>query len=177
MPPELMSDAVTFVTHRPERRSRTTTLAAAACCCCCCCCVHSLGGIAGAIYGGRGGHRPVSKEISKEDAAKEVLETGAADKYAVRVYWLALLIVVFIAFLVGLVGGRHDEFWIGPLLIAMCLPAGQLGASVLALIYINVFPPARKTDSLRRLGRISLFAFIWGLIGFALMVPFAYMIK
>jgi hypothetical protein len=177
MPPVLPTGELTFVAHAPERRSRSTTLAAAACCCCCCCCVHSLGGLAGAIYGGHGGRRPGTAGISKEDAAREALETKAADKYAVKVYWLALLIVAVITFLVCLVEGRNEGAVVGLLVIAMCLPAGQLGASVLALIYINVFPPARKSDSLRRLGRISLFSFIWGLIGFALMVPFAFMLK
>jgi hypothetical protein len=166
-----MSDDLRFVAHPPERRRRSTTLLAAGCCCCCCCCVHSLGSVAGALYGMRSGHRPPTPGLTAEESRRELAERKAADTYASKTYWLALLIIAIITTLVTIgENGREGAgaLAIAGLIIAICLPAGQLGASVLALIYINVFPPARKPDCLKRLGRITLFSFIWGLIGAAL---------
>lgn len=167
MPP----DDVTFVTHPPERRRRSTTLLSAGCCCCCCCCFHSLAGVAGALYGMRGGHRPPTSGLPAEEATREAAERRAADKYAIKLYWLALLVVAILTTLVTITENSKqslEALGIAALIIGICLPIGQLGASVLALIYINVFPPARKPDCLRRLGRITLFSFVWGLIGAAL---------
>lgn len=166
-----MSDDLRLVAHPPERRRRSTSLLAAGCCCCCCCCVHSLGSIAGALYGQKSGRRPPTPGLSAEESRRELEERKAADKYAAKTYWLALLVIAIVTTLVTI--GENPREGIGALgiaalIIAICLPAGQLGASVLALIYINVFPPARKPDCLRRLGRITLFSFIWGLIGSAL---------
>lgn len=171
-----------LLAHEPERRRRGATLAAAGCCCCCCCCcVHSLGSIAGALYGGVSGPRPLTAGRDPEDVAREQNERRAGDRYVLKVYWLAVLIVALLTTLGTILENRRDDFMsslgISLLIIAMCFPFGQLIASVLALIYINVFPPARKGDGLRRLGRITLFSFIWGVIGFAVMVPFAYLIK
>jgi hypothetical protein len=118
----------------------------------------------------RGAHKPPTPGLSAEEAKREALERKAADKYASKLYWLALLIVAILTTLVTITEQSREgagALGIAALIIAICLPAGQLGASVLALIYINVFPPARKPDCLRRLGRITLFSFIWGLIGSA----------
>jgi hypothetical protein len=167
-----MPDDLRFVAHPPERRRRSTTLLAAGCCCCCCCCFHSLGSIAGALYGMRTGHRPPpTPGLGAEEAKRELDGRRAADRYAAKIYWLALLIVAIVTTLVT-IGENPREgagaLGISALIIAICLPLGQLGASVLALIYINVFPPARKPECLKRLGRITLFSFLWGLIGTAL---------
>lgn len=167
MPP----DEVTFTAHPPERRRRPTTLLSAGCCCCCCCCFHSLGGLAGAFYGMKGGHRPGTPGLTTEEEKKEKAERRVADKYAIKIYWLALLVVAILTTLVTLTENPRNSLeglGIAGLIIAICLPIGQLGASVLALIYINVFPPTHKPDCLRRLGRITLFSFVWGLIGAAL---------
>jgi hypothetical protein len=77
------------------------------------------------------------------------------------------IVTMLISITENLRKGPGDGLTIGAAVIAFFLPAGQLGASVLALIYINVFPPARKPECLRRLGRITLFSFIWGMIGSA----------
>lgn len=170
MPSPASSEDLTFVAHLPERARRSTTLLSAGCCCCCCCCLHSLGSIGGALYGMSSGRRPATEGLSPADAARENVERRAADKYASKLYWLSLLVVALLT-LIGsaLENMRGGEgLAIGLLIIALCLPLGQLAASVLALIYINVFPPLRKPDCLRRLGRITLFSFIWGLIGTAL---------
>lgn len=161
-------DDVTFVAHPPERARRSTTLLSPGCCCCCCCCVHSLGSLAGAIYGMRTGHPPPTPGLSGIEARKEAAERQVANAYAIKLYWFSLLIVAIITMLVSLGANEREGLLIGVFVVAICLPAGQLIASVLALIYINVFPPVRKPECLRRLGRITLFSFIWGLIGSAL---------
>ena len=167
MPPE----DVTFVAHPPERRRRSTTLLSPGCCCSCCCCFHSLGGIGGALYGMRGGHHHPTPGLPADEAKREADERKAADRYAIKLYWLALLVVAILTLLVtiteNLKGDAVQALRIAAVVIAFCLPIGQLIASVLALIYINVFPPSRKPECLRRLGRITLFSFIWGLIGSA----------
>ena len=98
-------------------------------------------------------------------------ELKAASKYAIKLYWISLLLVAIVTTLVTITENPREG--VGALAIAGAiivgfLPAGQLAASVLALIYINVFPPARKPECLRRLGRITLFSFGWGLIGAAI---------
>lgn len=148
----------TLVAHPPERARRSTALLSAGCCCCCCCCIHSLGSLAGALYGMRGAPPPEERERRE------------ADRLAVRCYWWSLLGIAVLAAIGGLIENRGgaDSLGVAAIVAAVFLPAGQLGASALALIYINVFPPAQKIVSLRRLGRITLFSFVWGLIGAAL---------
>lgn len=118
-----------------------------------------------------GGHVPPTPGLPGEQGRQESEERRDADRLAVRLYWKSLLVVAILS-AIGMMlentGSAGDALGISALVFAVFFPAGQLAASVLALIYINVFPPARKPDSLRRLGRITLFSFIWGLIGAAL---------
>jgi len=120
----------------------------------------------------RGGHLPPTPGLSAEESRREVDERKAADRQAKKVYWLSLLVVCLIttfATLTEYLGKKEGEgLLVAGAIIVGFLPAAQLAASVLALIYINVYPPARKPDCLRRLGRITLLSFIWGLIGAAL---------
>ena len=172
MPPNIR-----VVAHPPERGRRTTTLAAAGSCCCCCCCLHSLGGIAGAVFGGvKEFRRPTPAGVPAPEAATIHQEIKSAERYAVKVYWLSILIIAIITvFVTVLQEGRYNVgagFGLSLLVIALGLPFGQLGASVLTLIYLNVFPHPRKADSLRRLGWITLFAFIGGLLGTGVMAAF-----
>jgi len=164
-------DDVRVVAHPPERGRRSTTLLAPGCCCCCCCCFHSLGSLAGAIYGMRKTLGSPAPGLAPEEARRVAEELKAANKYAIKLYWISLLIVAIITTLVTIAENPREgveALGIAGLIIVGFLPAGQLAASVLALIYINVFPPAQKPACLRRLGRITLYSFGWGLIGAAL---------
>ena len=177
-----MAAKIEIVAHPPERGRRTTTLAAAGSCCCCCCCLHSLGGIAGAIVGGvKNLRRPTPAGVPSPEAATIHQEVKSAELYAVKVYWLSILILAIITcFVTVLEEGRHSigqGFGLSLIVIALGLPFGQLGASVLTLIYLNVFPHPRKAESLRRLGRITLYAFIGGLLGTGLMAAFIPLFK
>jgi hypothetical protein len=177
MPGALSRSVVRLTVHPPERRRRSTILAAAACSCCCCCCLHSVGGLAGALRGGFGGRRPPQEGLSPEEAQRDAQVVRGAERRAIKAYWWSTLIVVGISLGAGAVESGIGEAWVGALVLAMALPAGQLVASVLTLIYLNVFPPERKDAALRRLGRITLMAFLWGLVGGLIMVPFLALLK
>jgi hypothetical protein len=170
----------TLTAHPPERRRRSTILLASACSCCCCCCVHALGSVAGAVFGQLRGRKKAA-DAPGEEGARGLVEIQAADRYATKIYWLAIAIIAVIAVFVAVVESRGESssntFWICFFTIALGLPMGQLGASVLSLIYINVFPPVRKDVCLRRLGRITLHAFVGSIIGGAAMVPFLFLLK
>lgn len=160
MPPKLE-----IVAHPPERSRRGAVLLSAGSCCCCCCCLHSLGGIVGALVGGsREGRGPAPEGVTPA-------ERRSVDRHVRKIYWLSLLAVAVLAVIGSLVEARGSD---GPVVaffvVALCLPGGQLIASVLTLIYLNTFPHPRKRETLQRLGKITLFAFLGGLIGTALMV-------
>jgi hypothetical protein len=150
--------------HPPERRRASTTLVATGSCCCCCCCVHSLGGLAGAIYGSRRKGAPDPETLTTEQAIQKDGEIARSGRYAAKVYWMALTIVGFITCVVSTIAEPREPV-IGPAIIAGFLPAGQLIASVISLIYIKLRPPVRPDVCLSRLGRITLFAFLGGLLG------------
>ena len=133
-----------------------------------------MGGIVGGIKDFK---RPTPADIPSPEAAKINQEIKSAGTYTIKVYWLSLLIIALIAALVTVVEERGDQALIVMLVIALGLPFGQLGASVLTLIYLNVFPHPRKADSLRRLGRITLYAFLGGLLGTGAMAAFIPLLK
>ena len=65
---------------------------------------------------------------------------------------------------VSMFAGFPDRL-VGPVLVVMGVPAGQLVASLAAWIWIAAKPPVRKSECLRRLARITLFGFLGGLAG------------
>jgi hypothetical protein len=160
-----MMNDVELRRHPPERRPPSATLLAAGCCCCCCCCVHSLGGLAGAIYGSRRkGGAPDPETLSSEKAILEESEIARSGRYASKVYWLVLTIVGFITCVISAIANPGQPL-LGPAIIAGFLPAAQLIASLLSWVYILCRPPVRSDVCLSRLGRITLFAFLGGLFG------------
>lgn len=149
-----------FIAHPPERRPRVATFLSPGCTCCtCCCCVHSVGGVAGAIYGSmRRGAPPPEAETAAD------VELKAAVRLTVRAYWLAFtLITTFSLFVATL--SNWEELIIGPIIIAFFLPIGQLAASIATWIYLANRKPDRLRDCYRRLGRITLFAFLGAVAG------------
>lgn len=163
------SGDVRITAHPPERRRRSTVLAAAGCTCCCCCCVHTLGSVAGAIWGARRRTAPLPETLTTETAIKEEQEHKAANALVIRSYWLAVAIVVLVTCVVVVLESPHErpeaQAGISALVVALGLPIGQLAASVLTLIYINVVAPPRKKECLARLGRITLYSFLGTIIG------------
>lgn len=157
------TDEPDFRAHPPERRGRSTILLASGCCCCCCC-FHSAGGLAGATWGSLRSNPPPPELLTTPEQQRVEAEKRASSRRAVKVYWLTLTILATITCIVT-VAVDPGEAWIGPLLVAMFLPGGQLVASLLTLVHLHVFPPSRLEIARHRLGRITLFGFLFGLLG------------
>lgn len=157
-------DEVGFVAHPPERRRRSTTLLSAGCCCCCCCCVHTLGGIVGAVVGARRKDIPAPETLTTPEAVRIEAEKKAANRLVIRVYWLCVTIVAVITCVVC-VAVNPNEPIVGPAMVLGFLPIGQLVASIMALMYLNVAKPPRERECASRLGRITLMAFFGTILG------------
>jgi streptolysin S family bacteriocin protoxin len=158
---------IRFTSHASERRRRSTTIAAAGSCCCSCCCVHTVGGLGGAIYGSLRRDAPDPEALVTEKQIGLEAETAEAHRYAVKTYWLALTFVCFLTLVVSAAfpGLAYVGRGLGIALIIGFLPIGQLLASLISLVVIRTRPPVRKDLSLRRLGRITLIAFIGAVVG------------
>ena len=155
---------VEIVAHPPERGRRSTTLAAAGCCCCCCCCVHTIGGVAGAILGARRKGAPLPETLTTDAAIREEAEKKQAQRYAIKVYWLAVTILAVLTCIVGVAVNPREAIW-GPLIVVGLLPLGQLLASLLALVYVYFVPPVRREECMSRIKRMTLFSFLGALLG------------
>lgn len=132
-----------------ERPRRSVTLAAHGCCCCCC--LHSLGGLAGALLGGRHAQSPEARRT-------------------VKVYW-ALVALSLLLGITGLALNGAGAFSL--LFIAGYLPLAQLNASFLTLC-AKMF---MELD-LRTLGSITWKSLLWAIIAFLVMVvPFMLLAK
>jgi len=107
---------------------------------------------------------PDPETLTTEEALLKESEIARSGRYAVRVYWLALTICGFITCVVSMAMDPREPL-VGPLIVGIFLPAGQIAASIITFITIKVRPPVRIEEALRRLGRISLFAFLFGLLG------------
>lgn len=157
-----MAGEIRVESHPPERRRRSTTLLAHGCCCCCC--LHMVGGIAGSIFGSVSRFPRTPETLSDDTAVRNSEEIRAAHRLAVKAYWLALSLLALIAAgfmtLLGSEGPGVSLF-----LIVFFLPGGQLLASGATFVYIQARPPARKSECLSRLGRITLFGFLGTVVG------------
>lgn len=101
-----------------------------------------------------------------EELIRDEKETVRAHRYALKVYWLSLTIVALLTIVVCMLAEPRQPL-VGPFMILGFLPVGQLAASILAAIYVRWKPPARQDLVLRRIGRITLFAFFGALVGVA----------
>ena len=154
--------SILFQAHPPERKRGSTVLMAHGCCCCCC--LHSIGGIAGSIWGSIRRNAPDPETLTTPEAVRKEEELTAAHRLAVKVYWLAFVVSGFVAIVLTTLINRESAF-VGALLTVLSLPGVQLLASGITLIRIQLRPPARKEACLRRLGKITLFGFLGALIG------------
>ena len=157
-----MGEGIRVESHPPERRRRSTVLLAHGCCCCCC--LHTVGGLAGAAYGSMRRNAPSPDSLTTDAAIRAEDEIRTANRLAAKAYWLSTALVTLLSAIVGtLIDPR--ESMVSLFVIVFFFPAGQLAASLAALIYIQVKPPVRKPECLSRLGRITLFAFVGTLAG------------
>jgi hypothetical protein len=175
VPPD--PDPVPAVTpHPPERRrSGRPVVLPAGCCCCCCCCLHTLGGLIGGVAGSVSAQEAIPKRMTDPNSPfpfrRDEFETEGPILPATLLYWLLVPIVAFLgAGLFALTNGPNlaDGLLGGAFVMIMVLPAVQLGASVLAVLLILLFY-SEKTLPLRRIGSITLWAFVGSLIGMVAM--------
>ena len=157
----MMGDGIRVESHPPERRKRSTVLLAHGCCCCCC--LHTVGGIAGSIYGSINRRGP-ALPVDGGPVPKMTAEIYEARRFAVKIYWLALSVILLLAAGVGTLIDPKEPV-VTLFVLVFFLPAGQLLASLVTLIAIQIRPPLRKSESLSRLGRITLFGFLGALAG------------
>ena len=158
----MMGRGIRVESHLPERRKRSTVLLVHGCCCCCC--LHTVGGLAGAAYGSMCRNAPSPESLTSDAAIRAEDEIRTANRLAAKAYWLSTALLTLLAAIVGtLIDPR--EAGVSVFVIVFFFPAGQLAASLAALIYIQAKPPVRKSECLSRLGRITLFAFVGALAG------------
>ena len=159
--------AITIERQLPERGERGAEAAPAGqCCCCCCCCLHSLGGVIGALSARP---KPVDPQIPVSAIDGRTLEPRHS---ASGLYWAitAILAGLLGSYFVAFEGHKVETIEVA-LLLAICFPAVQLAASVVAAIAIACSSRVRKEDRLRHLGKITLRAFVGALFGGLIMIP------
>ncbi len=147
-----MADAprerIQFEAHRPERRRRRGSVVAA-CCCTCCCCVHSLGGLVGA-------------GIALARATPGLAPGEPAPRLGV-LYWLVLQGLLGLSFVIA------EDADTALFAMILLLPGLQLLTSLVCLIILACSSISNKRPWYRKLGRVTLWGFLGGLIGTGLM--------
>lgn len=134
--------------------------------CCCCCCLQSVGSVAGAIYGSVSRHPRSLETLPDGEALRNSEEIRAAHRMVVKRYWLTVaLLTLFAAIVATLID--PNEPGVSLFVIFFFFPVGQLVASGVTWLCILARPPARKSECLSRLGRITLFSFLGALVGCA----------
>ena len=157
-----MGDGIRVESHPPERRKRSTVLLAHGCCCCCC--LHTVGGLAGAAYGSMRRNVPSPDSLTSDAAIRAEDESRTANRLAAKAYWLSTALLSLLSAIVGTIIDPREP-GVVLFILVFFFPAGQLAASLAALIYIHVKPPVRKSECLSRLGRITLFGFLGAVAG------------
>ena len=158
---------VSIQRHPAERGARGSAVAPAGqCCCCCCCCLHSIGGLVGAVSA-----FPAKLPAEVIPPASIDGSPRPASYSASKHYWVTVLLMC--AFVVGwnLAVERHPSNEEAILIIALVFPAIQLAASVVAAIVLGFSKRPGRDQRLRHLGKITLRAFLGGMIGVVLMLP------
>jgi hypothetical protein len=167
-----------FRAHPPERfvRSLARGHIAGACCCCCCCCLHSLGSLAGAAIGSFYPRvTPTAGEMQPSAKLRDDELDGPPGKVAARsparsLYWLVTLGVSVLASTFVLVMSRQGDPWAAFWVLAIFMPAIQLGASLLcALIFGGVLELRQDVRAWKRLGFITLWTIFGCILGFLIM--------
>lgn len=146
----------TLHAHRPERGARRQDAVMLCCgCCCCCCCLHSVGSLVGAAVA--------------SGADKTALDHRTS---AAPLYWLLLAVGgILAAVFGGPLLGAHSDASAGVWILALGLPAIQLGVSVVAALIIAVVPTyPDKGAYLASLAKITGGAIAGTVLGIVLMV-------
>ncbi len=163
--------AIIIERQAPERGVRGVDAApAGGCCCCCCCCLHTVGGAIGALSA----LSPTLDAAGQAELPRSAI--GGKDltpRYsAAGLYW-AMVAMVSGLVCAGFFSSVNTSSGFGQSLtvIALVLPAIQLGASVAAAIVIACSKRVGTEVRLRHLGKITLRAFVGAVIGGLVLLP------
>ena len=167
---------LTITSHPPEHGSGgAACVAPAGCCCCCCCCLHTIGGLVGAITGSVSLIEAQPIRMADPDSPFPFRRDEFEDEGPVlpiaALYWLLVVFLIGVTCVVTYfeTGATQPETLGWGLFVAfMILPALQLAASLLSLLAVAVFYPA-KSMPLKRVGKITLWSFAGTMIGLLLM--------
>ncbi|MDQ3299412.1 MAG: hypothetical protein M3619_22775 [Myxococcota bacterium] len=165
------ASGITFERLPPERENVAVSAASAgSCCCCCCCCLHTVGSLLGALTA-------MPPEAPVETVPTAIVGTPKSEpKYKVtREYWLTLFLVCAIAFptLLLVRGYVVDESLEWLLWYALFLPLMQLATSIIVAFMTYSSKRPGREQRIRHLVKITLRAFIGGLIGIGIMLLIA----
>jgi hypothetical protein len=167
---------LTITRHPPEHGPLAAPEALpAGCCCCCCCCLHTIGGIVGAISGSVLNIPAQPVQMNDPDSPfpfrRDVFEDEGPVLPVTALYWLLVLFlcgVTSVWYYLSQGAANPENLMVGGLIALMILPALQLGASLLSLLAVAAFYPARTTP-LKRVGKITLWSFAGTMVGVLLM--------
>lgn len=156
---------IEMITHQSERRRSSQpgpSQAGVGCCCSCCCscCLHTIGGITGAIIGGRGAEADIDIDLSKGRYVERIENEWSP----VEVYWICVGLLTMLLSLIAIAVFNLA----GLFLILLGFPIIQLCSSLLAWIVIAFssdehFPD--RSRALTRLGKVTWYSFFWALVG------------
>lgn len=165
-----LAAGITWERLPAERDARIGDPAAAGgCCCCCCCCLHTVGGLIAAAT-----TRP-PRPLSDLDGPVAVVGADEAlPRFSItQLYWRTLVLLCLFSaplflFVIGERVSWASSFWY----VVLLLPALQLGTSLLLLVWMMLQRRQRfgHAERMRHLGRITLRAFIGGVIGVGVML-------
>ena len=177
---------ISVTAHPPERgRFGSTVTLACGCCCCCCCCLHTIGSGVGGLVGSLLPVSPRPKKMADPSAPFPFRRDEFYDEEEMMfsptlLYWLMVSVLLSLGggwFFVsdGMRSGpfRHPEYLFYGFLIAAIgfLPFIQLGASLLSCLAVAIFYTDKRTAFIR-IGKITLWSFVGGLIGTGIMFGF-----
>jgi hypothetical protein len=178
-PQDQGDEPVISIRAHPSERRQVRALArgeVAAFCCCCCCCLHTLGSLAGAVFGS---FYRLETEIPAEKLPSAKLRDDEIDgpprevpiKSPVSsIYWLTTLGVSVLVSLYVIARSGPDGI-VGVLFVlALCMPAVQLGGSLLSLFIVGANPDANRDGTAwKRLGCITLGSVLGAALGLFIM--------
>jgi hypothetical protein len=159
-----MSITIERLPSEREHHAAAIAPAGACSCCCCCCCLHTLGSVVAAAT-----TKPPQPPTNAPTAIAG--SKMAAPKYSIaRDYWLTVLVIATLGFPAFVIptGARADtsDFLLA---YALLLPAVQLAASLVVLIFTSISKRPGRDERLRHLGAITLRSFVGALIGIVTM--------
>ena len=179
---EIPAPPITLRAHPPERRRRPLAApfdqgyAFAGCTSCCCCCLHSLGGLAGAAVGSfyprdppAPGGTPAPPKLVDDEIDASAREIPAKPPIN-SIYWSATLVVAVLVTLVAMAKQGLGGIWLALSILALFLPAVQLGGSLLCALVLAYAPGLRQEPrAWRRLGWITVGTVAGCLVGILIM--------